>query len=825
MAFPNLPSVPNLPTASTLPQTSDPSSTYLPPMSRTKSTAGSIVNPDDACTGGIVDAATYGTDAAKYLYYVRTAMKLYSDDCKKRNALALLGLDRAMGPKELLQKSVQEAITSTTAKSIAKTAMQQIGERAVYTKSREQAAKILDNVKQNSKVNSIVKKTQNVSKTVFTLAAMSMTAGNDIILGLARLTAAKLLELIAEKQDLVIRMRDDLRRINNALLILDVKDFRDEYKELMLKARNYLFDSRVKFVEVEGTLLRNRGFLNTKYQKGKISLDKADEILTPKQTDSSLNGKLNNQGLLWNGVYEGVLGVSANEEQKAAAYSLPQLTQNMTKYIDTYISLTERINTMLRNYINAFANLKKASGGKLTEHEARMLQSAIDGITEVIDSMDKDLNNDNPSIGYSLKSFEWFTQVKTIKSTLELMRPDALDLLDKSNETLMLYNESVRQIKSIDTLSTMGGRIVLDCKYGQEDYSDMILQLGAMVIHAEAIFLFNKSIRNLKDIVVILDAKLKLVQNLLAMLKNDLLIFKNTENPTVTSMVGMLDTLGLDRAKDFLVSGNYGKFFALTDRTATYAGAAMTCLRQAGKCAKNQQTKNQIDELMLVLQRHEKNKYLEASRSIDSGRQRQKNRILEQLNECEQLKGKADKISSEPGCDTQAEDASYLSDNEMPTTNMVSPQGGFDIKDPTTYAESPYSRQQIIDSEIQDFDTMLDLTPLDNLVLSVYDRDSEIPIIDRTIQGIQDNMSKPPLPIEIDQLTLNQNLKDSLIDHSKKRKQVESLLSLNGVQSGVESLSVENGVIVRAYKLGRLIYERSTTSVGTSGKVILAGNF
>lgn len=798
------------------------------------------------CLNSIVDAALFGSDEAKLLYFVKEAFKLYSNECKRKNLLSILGLNSSLGPFDMMKAFAEDAVSNATAESILNSALDQLGERYIYSQAQNYGAAAIESVMNQSDVKNALETAKNIQKAMFSLTAILLTGGNDIILEFAKTTAKRLLEHVETKRVLITQMRENVRKINNAILLLEVKSFQDEWKLEMLEARNYINLARNNFITVYSFLSRDRGFRNFTYQKGRDNLDEADEILTPKKVDGELSGKMDNQGAIWNGAFSKATGLEVNEEQKNAVMSIPQLALELTGFIDDYTEITEKINPLIRNYINAYGNLQKASGGKLTNWQLETLNFCINTLGDTLEDMDRELTTSQTGIqnvGYSLNSFEWMAEVKTVIASLETMQPEVLEALDQSNEGLVAYNNSVVTLTETDSLSALGGNLVMECPDSQEEYADLITMIGGLLVQAQRIYLSSgpSVINGLSDYTTVTDARLSLSSLLLDIIDEAVRPFTLIESPlkeNVNNLTGFLDDMGFDRAKDLIVNGDYDKFFNMTDKTVTWVGAAMTCLRSASSCAESQQVKNEIDDLLLLLNRHEKNQFLEASRVVNSGRRRRINHLLDRIRECEQGQGKADQLSEKEGCDLDKERLSSSSESYQSTKDDTAPGSGFDVATEDRLADQTYDRQEIVDGEVEDFNQFIDLDLLNpgrevdttkNFFVNFRDRSNELTEINRTIEDIENNLSSPPTDVEIDQLNVNRNLQQSLETHGLKLNQSRGIVEdISGM--GVDkynAVSVTSGRVNAAYMNGAQILEIGRfdpAAKRTNQKVILPGS-
>jgi hypothetical protein len=252
---------------------------------------------------------------------------------------------------------------------------------------------------------------------------------------------------------------------------------------------------------------------------------------------------------------------------------------------------------------------------------------------------------------------DWSIRVKAVELMLETIDADALQTLFISNNALRQYNQALEDLGELDdrvtqlailratdgreqpgdiesdlvTLAFQANQAIVDSALTQRDQgrfdSRSVLALGAKV-NAR----LQLSIDQDREVETILLRYIKVTEPLL-----------DSVRALGDSVFGLLDSLGMDRASDFLRRGAFGEFFSMSGRTSTYVGAAVTALSGLQQFLNTQEQRDCIVRSVNKIKVEETSKRLATQRAVNFNYVRQQKQNQE---ECEELQQDRQKTES-----------------------------------------------------------------------------------------------------------------------------------------------------------------------------------
>jgi hypothetical protein len=612
---------------------------------------------------GLIDVGTsslLGGKARNAVSLLGNAFSFFSDKCKKDNILNLMGLNTSADPLDALQRCQIESSEGSLLSGLTNSPLIQMGEDFLAEELRKGSGALLQKVISNPLVTKFTDQVRNIESVAFNMVSLVMNIQTDVMISLIGGVAEQLLVILAQKRDLLDSMISDTRDLHNAIRLLVSRPFHDELRADMLSAYDALTDARDDFEIVRANLERNRGFLTRTYNAGYTELETASKILAPETdpNDPFSNAITNNGNLL-----EGFIGSISKSTQFSAMSTVWNKSNKVFNGLGSYSTYTDRINLMLSNYVNAVRILmnimNRGYAKQIRSFYAKQLEASIEDIDEVRGELVEALSQgDDPnkigdsSLTLSANSLKWMTKVNVILEFLKAVQPNIAGTLDPSTN-MKYYLESVNLIREIETKTALGGAVILSCPQGKEDPSDLIAQQTAMFVQAKRAIVDAKVADNIVTISTVLIKRMELARSLVVELENDIRVFTDNieDHPARNALYNVLEGMGMDNAAQTLRSGNFEGFFSMNPLTASFTGAALTCLAEAMECVDSAELQGEMDDLRLELERDKVNQRLEANRYLNNGRDRLRNDLLDKLSKCNEIQKRADDISQKADCD------------------------------------------------------------------------------------------------------------------------------------------------------------------------------
>lgn len=599
---------------------------------------------------------------------------------KENDSLDILSQN---SPQSQVKGNIIGQAVSNAVEQLSKSPLAQLGEDFLAEQMQRNGTQLLNNVTKEveSKLNTItgipVRKTlADAQATVFNTISAALTAQNDLQFFFLQQLANNCINALDRKIQIATLVREKLRELYNALVILTAGDpFFNEYLRNLREVIALLDSAQKDFVLVRNTFEVNDTYLKLLFNQAVDKLDQAEELLAPEQDDPDV--KFTDSGLLAN------IGIPSQPQQLTLILSIPRLVTDVLQAADGYFIANLEANTLLLAFRDGLFNFQNSSSEKLKQYTLDTLDQIIDRTNVLIDNMatevngvsgnpetpDRDgpvsgtvtaisdrqvgLNTGNgfkvaprsqyaafPQVGRNLEfrpdpvktsssALGWVFQLRTIKEFCSFVPGQTLEDLNTSNRALQEYNNAVDCIKTKNTVSN--GDAVLTATEGREETAQFESQLTTFTLAAlqsivdaevaEGILSLGRTTIARMDLSIEFNTE---VRNCLEPFATADLAFPDALRRTGDGINNLLDDFGLDRAKDALQSGDFSGFFNLNSKTATFAGAALAGIALLKECLGTTEDQELLTQAEREFQRDQASKELLQQRSSLIGFEAQK---------------------------------------------------------------------------------------------------------------------------------------------------------------------------------------------------------
>lgn len=544
-----------------------------------------------------------------------------------------LDILQSQSPSKIVEGEISTTASDSIWDDIKDSPLSQLGKDFVSEQIAKNGAKILNNI-ETVVGNTIRKPVQDAQNLIFDSISAALTAKNDLILFFLQQLAKNAIVNIQKKRDILLILQEKLRLLYNALVLLvNGNPFFSKYLSQLRQALLYIFEARNETTLVRNNLVVSDTWLRFRFEDAKTNLKKAEALMQPLGPPPDV--AYTKPGLL-----QGV-GVTSEPQQLQLLLSIPQLVQEVLAAANGYFVATFKVNALLLAFISGYSTLEKVGSKKLKEYSVSTLDNLVKQMDDLITAMATALNGDPtavaiPLTGYipdsvkvSASSIGWLLQLKTIIEYANFVPGPVFTTLQVSNFALSKYQAAVELIKSKDTRTL--GDAILTATDGREEVGQLESQLTTFCLASlkaivsaktsEGILSLGRTLQQRLDLSIVQD---KEIEEALASFANADLGFPSALQRMGAGIFTMLDNFGFDRAAGLLRDGEFGEFFNLNTKTATYAGAALAGLSVLKECLKTEEDREQIVQAEREIQRESKAKELLAQRNATTGFQQQK---------------------------------------------------------------------------------------------------------------------------------------------------------------------------------------------------------
>lgn len=594
-----------------------------------------------------------------------------------------LGTLSRKSPLDAITQSVHDAMSSLGAAKIGASPLGQMGTDFLSDQISKNGKQIIDNAtgiatREIGKIAHFdVRKTiADAQKQIFNAIAAALTANNDLSLIFLQRVAQNTVDALNAKRAILLSLKANVTALHNALRILVAgQPLFNAYLVKLRQALTDLVGAKKNVDTVTNTYVATKRFLPRQFADAKQQMEDAYDLISPAKQQPNL--KIIGSELLQS------VGLPSSSEQLTSLIAVPQLAQQVAYTASGYFIATLKVNALLLAFTFGYDNFKKSSSGLLNNYSIDMLRSLSSKIQALIERMATDLNGNSAalvttdyakspisgivssvtpdyidvgtsrvvlkptsfptvapgdkvflgqqlakyspgSIIVACKSLGWLIELRAIIDYSGLVPGSTLNSIQVSNDALSTYLAAVVDIKKHNTRT--GNGAILVATEGREDLSDLDSQIQTLCLKsvraiidadvAKGVTALAKTVLNRLDLSLVQDAEITAdLQKFI----NAPVSLKTTLPDLAGSIRKALRNAGMDRAADLLEKGDFGSFFNMNPKTATYVGAALVGIATLKQCLTTDEDRAQLTNAERVLQRDQKAKEMLAQRSATSG--------------------------------------------------------------------------------------------------------------------------------------------------------------------------------------------------------------
>lgn len=549
------------------------------------------------------------------------------------------------GVEDFISKGVVESLLDSPLRDLAEDVLAQ----TITDNARRLSQNIMNQISDKT-----TKTLADLRSTAFNAVFTTMTFKNDMVLYFASTIAEQAVEAIRDKRKTLISLKEAVRKLHNALLSMaGGKPFFSKYLADLRLALTLIDKADKQLALTRGAFFTNTTFPTSNFTRAQDLLSQAQKLIVPPVTGEEAEEL--NKGFL-----KGVLQGPSYGRQLAMLQAIPKLTMEMLGSYDLYALKVLKVNALLLGFQSTVQNLQEVTGGKFKDVILSHIDDARKSISTLVGDMSLQLNGNEGDLDIrsnykpnptktSAKAIEWGVRVKAVEIILAIIDPNALQTLSISNNVLRVYNNALQALGKLDDRVT--SLAILKATDGREEVGDIEADMVTFAFQANQAIVDSSLTEgqpgNFGPKTVITLGK-KLNQRLQLSIDQDrevetiLLRYIAEAGPLLNgvkqlgdSVFSLLDGLGMDRASDFLKRGSFGEFFAMSGRTATYVGAAVTGLSLLDSLLNTDEQRQCIAATINKIKVEETSKRLAVQRAVSTNFVKQQERNTK---ECETLK-------------------------------------------------------------------------------------------------------------------------------------------------------------------------------------------
>lgn len=582
-----------------------------------------------------------------------------------------------------ITKGVEDFISKDIVESLSGSALLGMAEDLISETISKNVKKITQNIL-GQLPDKISNTLADLRANAFNMVFSTLTFKNDMVMYFASTIAQETVDAIRDKRRTLISLQQAVRKLNNALMVLaGSESFFADYLADLRAAILKLEDVDRQLFIVHSSFYATNVFPSSNFEAAKILLDQVIELIEPPASESSDAEKLEiNFGFLKAAVELPDIG-----SQIAMLQSVPKLAKDMLGAYDMYAVKVLKVNTLLLGFQSAVQNLKEVTGGKFKDQILSNIEDSRKNLADTQKSMAKVCNGAEDAINgpiveeygnvinvngiptrntrefeaspteASARSLEWLMRTKSVRASLEAVNAEGLSNLNLSNELLKYYNQALTDLGKLDDLETQNA--ILHATDGREEPGEIeapmitfAFQANQAIVDSALLTVKNKQF----DEQVVVALGTQLTSRLQLSIDRDreiekiLVKYIKKSAPLLKSLKSLgdnvfktLDTLGLDRASDFLKRGSFGDFFSMTGKTATYVGAAVTGLNAVQGLVGSQEERQCILSSINKIKVEDTSKKLASQRAVATNFVKQQKRNEDQ---CKELKNDKKRVEA-----------------------------------------------------------------------------------------------------------------------------------------------------------------------------------
>jgi hypothetical protein len=552
------------------------------------------------------------------------------EDCAKEDKQ--LGRAAKTSSSSKINQSWYSKITEDAWAEISSGPLAQLGKDFIAEQVAKNGNLLLNNLE--SQVDKIVgpavKTVEQVKDIAFNTVALALTAQKQMGLFFMQQVAKQCVKAIGQKREALLALKEAQRQLYNALMILVAGDpFFSKYLAQLRQALIYTYNAREDVKVVVANLKFQNKWMPVKMASANTYVQEALKLLEPEH-DKQPVAKFTDSGLLAN------VGIPKMPQQLTVLIAIPKLCKDVALAANGYLLANAKVNALLLAYCNGYSELISTSSSIISNFSVGQLSKIQLELTKLVEDMATYINGDPSSVfqpvpGYdpnsvkiSAYALEWSVKLRVIYQYMKVVPGKSLDILASTDKAVNAYNESVKKIKAMGTISDRGA--ILVALEGREEIGQLERQIVYFVLHAmkatvagsatQTVLAAGRQLQYRFDLSLNRDSEIESILN--EFISTDLGFSKQLQQ-LGNSINTVLRGLGLDRAADFLQQGKFADFFNLNSKTMTYAGAALAGIALLKKCLNKQEDRAKLDNAELATKREQMAKYLSARRFANTG--------------------------------------------------------------------------------------------------------------------------------------------------------------------------------------------------------------
>lgn len=567
-----------------------------------------------------------------------------------------------ISPPNIVNDSITSSITDSALGRFEGSPITQLGNDFLAEQVSLNSNQILNNVQgtiEGAIGTPLRKLIDEAQKAAFNAVSAALTAKNDLMLFFIQNLARQAISAIDEKREILDELKERVRLLHNALKILVAgQPFFNQYLADLRTALIRVDAAKTKLTTVRNTLDVTDVFLNTTFNSAKEDLEAADALLVPEDDEPDI--KFTTEGLLEN------VGIPSDPQQLTVMLSIPQLSRDVVLASTGYFSATFRLNALLLAFSAALDTFQTSRSQKLKDFTLDMFDNIDTKLQSLVERMAQEINGDPTFINNQVENYNadavkvsglsvgWLLELRSIIEMVNTVPGKTFESVQLSDAVVQSYRDAVEAISEKDDRTQ--GNAILSATDGREDVGQLEQQITLFVARslqaivdadvADTILSLGQTVIARLDLSIAQDTEIKaILQNFV----NQEIPFFDDLQRTGNGIFNTLNNFGLDRAAAALTNGEFGEFFNMNTKTATFAGAALTGIAVLKQCLNSTEDQEQLDQAQRVIERSNKSKELLAQRGATIGFDVEKAKNDQSLREIQTIEKRSDEARSKCG--------------------------------------------------------------------------------------------------------------------------------------------------------------------------------
>lgn len=483
------------------------------------------------------------------------------------------------------------------------------------------------------------------------ILAASIMANNELVMYFVRRLASNIITLLQEKQEILAELSAKVTELYNLLKMLSKGNpVYDPYIAQLRRALTEVRTARTDLILVRNTFVRRDLWLSRRFETAKTSIERAKDLVTPPAKNTSIDkgvaGATVSRSALTNAVNNplanGTVGdsgidvvkaaqiaaiglfenppVPTTEQQYQATISIPKVSKQVIEAAQGYFEITVNINARIQAFLAALGQIQSGLPAYYKKYILSLFDPLLQRVETVSGAMADVLNGSptafsGPIGGFrpqpltaSVNAFKWGMDLSLILENFKTIPAGALNSLTVSQQTTVAYQTAVANLRKLDDVKMEG--VIFRATDAQEQTADLESQLLIFLLEAnnapisatvrqEVLGVARAVLRRLA-ITVSRDNQ---IASILKRFVDTPFELEDTIKKIGDGIFSLLQSAGLDNAQDLLESGDFGKFFKLNSKEATFVGAALAAVALLKQCFPDQASRDKLSQIEFELEK------------------------------------------------------------------------------------------------------------------------------------------------------------------------------------------------------------------------------